>query len=119
MNDPHRITFQPEHDGTLSLESVVGQAVGAASMCWEHVEAAGVFDDRKARAVVEALLEYLRAPAALRAINPAAIDLRPHLAKVATRPGDTVVLALTIDVEITASGPTAGEVVDGHPRIVP
>jgi hypothetical protein len=54
------IVFQPEHDGSLPLESAVGQAVGAASMCWEHVDRAGVFDDQRARAVADALLAYLR-----------------------------------------------------------
>jgi hypothetical protein len=54
------IVFQPEHDGTLTLESAVGQAVGAASMCWEFVDAAGVFDDVRAGLVVDALLTFLR-----------------------------------------------------------
>lgn len=41
------------------LESIVYQAVGAASMCWEHVENAGIFQDDKAKEVSEALLKAL------------------------------------------------------------
>lgn len=58
------LTFHREHDGTLSLESAVYQAVGAASMCWQHVDHAGVFDDARARWVADGLLAYLRELAA-------------------------------------------------------
>lgn len=53
--------FQPEHDGTLSRESMVMQALGAASMCWEHPERAGVFQDGRAKAIGEKLLAALNA----------------------------------------------------------
>lgn len=39
-----------------TVEEVVGQAVGAGSVCWENVRAAGVFQsDEAARIVQEAL----------------------------------------------------------------
>lgn len=36
------------HDAE-TIESLIYQIVGAGSMCWEHVEHAGIFDDKKAR----------------------------------------------------------------------
>lgn len=48
--------FTTEHDGSLSLEAAVFQAVGAASVCWESMEGTGVFQDDRARAIAEALL---------------------------------------------------------------
>jgi hypothetical protein len=48
--------FQPEHDGTLSLESAVFQALGAASVCWENMSGTGVFQSERAKAIGDALL---------------------------------------------------------------
>lgn len=42
-----------------SLVSVVYQAVGAASVCWENMSGTGVFDDVRAREVAEDLLEKI------------------------------------------------------------
>lgn len=41
------------------LPELIGQAIGAASMCWEHPERAGVFDSVGAKKLVEAVLEVL------------------------------------------------------------
>lgn len=46
-------------DNVTGIEELIGQTVGAASMCWENVEAAGVFDDVEARAVTGEALERL------------------------------------------------------------
>lgn len=43
------------------LELAVYQAVGTASMCWENVDRAGVFDEDAARWVASGLVAYLRA----------------------------------------------------------
>lgn len=51
--------FQPEHDGALPREAMVMQALGAASMCWEHPERAGVFQDGRAKAIGDAMLAAL------------------------------------------------------------
>jgi len=60
----HPFKFQPEHDGSLTVESAVYQALGAASMCWDRVgDEASVFDDTTARAIGEALLERITAAA--------------------------------------------------------
>lgn len=42
------------------VHEAVGQALGAASMCWEHVEKAGVFNSVQAILVHEALMEFLK-----------------------------------------------------------
>lgn len=41
-------------------EQAVYYAVGAASMCWESVITAGVFDDTLARKVAEDLIDYIK-----------------------------------------------------------
>lgn len=42
------------------VDQIVGEAIGAASMCWEHVERAGVFDSERASAIVDSLMAALR-----------------------------------------------------------
>jgi hypothetical protein len=54
-SDDAPIEWHREHDGSLSLESVVFQALGAASMCWSETPT-GVFDSRRAEKVGKALL---------------------------------------------------------------
>lgn len=41
-----------------SLPSAVGIIIGAASMCWEHVDRAGVFQPDRASALIDLLLSY-------------------------------------------------------------
>jgi hypothetical protein len=41
--------------------ALVFQSVGAASSCWEHLEGAGVFDDRMAKHVGDQLLAWFQA----------------------------------------------------------
>lgn len=48
-----------EEDAPLPLEEAVGQALGAASGCWENLEGAGVFDSTRCKAVLDWLLAYL------------------------------------------------------------
>jgi len=38
---------------------IIGIAVGRASMCWENIEGAGIFDDGRAIEVIEDLLTQL------------------------------------------------------------
>lgn len=42
------------------LESLVKQCVGGGSMCWEHVENAGTFDELKATEVSKYYIEQFR-----------------------------------------------------------
>ena len=41
------------------VNQLIGEAVGAASMCWEHPERAGVFNTTKATAIVEEVINIL------------------------------------------------------------
>lgn len=43
----------------LTLAEAVFQALGAASMCWEHVDKAGVFQSERAKAIGDALLNKI------------------------------------------------------------
>jgi hypothetical protein len=52
--------FQPDEDGSISLESAVFQALGAASMCWENLSRTGIFQAERAREIGDALLERIK-----------------------------------------------------------
>lgn len=56
---PTPFDFQPEEDGTLSLETAVFQAIGAASMCWETLRGAGEFQSVRAKLIGEALMRKI------------------------------------------------------------
>lgn len=45
--------------GWTDLEEAVYQTVGAASMCWEHVEKAGEFKSDRAREIGRELIDWL------------------------------------------------------------
>lgn len=47
-------------DKDTPLKEAVMQAVGAASMCWEHVEGAGVFDSDRAVRVGDLLVAFIQ-----------------------------------------------------------
>jgi hypothetical protein len=44
----------------LPLEEVVGQAIGAASACWENLAGAGTFESGRAAQIMNELLEEIR-----------------------------------------------------------
>lgn len=48
--------FEPT-DPDCGLKTFIGEAVGAASMCWETPEGAGIFDSTRASAIVDAIYE--------------------------------------------------------------
>lgn len=50
-----KFVFSYEDDGSLSLKSAINQALGAASTCWEAPHLAGVFDDKYAMKISDAL----------------------------------------------------------------
>ncbi|MGH3477529.1 MAG: hypothetical protein ACRDQD_11880 [Nocardioidaceae bacterium] len=63
--EPVPAAHQGEHttglfDGADGLENAIGQAVGLASVCWEHPEAAGVFDTAAAGNVVAELTDWIK-----------------------------------------------------------
>lgn len=47
-------------DDALTVEQLIYQAVGAASVCWENPGGAGIFDDGKARGVADDALARLK-----------------------------------------------------------
>jgi hypothetical protein len=53
------VTPSPVPESVESLTNVVYQAVGAASTCWESLSDTGVFQEDRARAVAEDLLEKI------------------------------------------------------------
>lgn len=59
MSDVQKFQFAPEHDGSLSLESAVFQALGAASTCWDPMDGTGIFQSDVAKAIGDALLEKI------------------------------------------------------------
>jgi hypothetical protein len=42
------------------LEEIIGNAVGAASTCWKHVEKAGVFQSERASQIVDEVVANIR-----------------------------------------------------------
>lgn len=60
MTDIQTFEFQPEHDGSLPLETAVFQALGAASVCWDPMDGTGVFQSEQAKSIGDALVAYVR-----------------------------------------------------------
>lgn len=53
--------FARPEEGEISLEEAIGQALGAASTCWENLHGTGVFDSDRAKEIYDALqVEILR-----------------------------------------------------------
>lgn len=46
-------------DPELPIEEFMAQAVGAASMCWESPEGAGVFNSERASVIVEEIMRKI------------------------------------------------------------
>ena len=47
-------------DDVYDANELIGQAVGAGSMCWENVHAAGMFDSTQAAAIADAAYQRLQ-----------------------------------------------------------
>lgn len=52
--------FYFESDGSLSLESAVGQAIGAGSTCWQDLSRTGIFQEDRANEIVNALVDRVK-----------------------------------------------------------
>jgi hypothetical protein len=50
----------PEWKIDTPLEEVIGNAIGAGSMCWEHPEKAGVFDTERASQIMDEVVANIR-----------------------------------------------------------
>jgi hypothetical protein len=46
-------------DPDLPIEDFIGQAVGAASMCWENPAGAGVFHSERASQIVDEIMQKI------------------------------------------------------------
>jgi len=49
-------------DDAKTSQEAVFQAIGAASVCWEHMDGTGVFDSDKAKEIGEELMEWMNRP---------------------------------------------------------
>jgi hypothetical protein len=52
-------TFVRSSESDVTLDEALGQALGAASMCWERPEDAGTFDMARAKQIFEQLKKLL------------------------------------------------------------
>lgn len=52
--------FVQQEGEELTLTEILYQALGAASMCWEHPDRAGIFDSTRAKMIGEALEREVR-----------------------------------------------------------
>lgn len=46
-------------DHSVGIEEFVGQAIGAASVCWENPGGAGVFDSTRAAQIADEIMDHL------------------------------------------------------------
>lgn len=51
--------FQTRPHEPLTLQEAVFQALGAASICWENIEAAGTFNSSRAKEIGEKLIAFI------------------------------------------------------------
>lgn len=51
--------FQTRQGTPLTREEAVFQALGAASVCWQYPEKAGIFDSTRAKEIGDKLLAFL------------------------------------------------------------
>lgn len=56
--EPFEFAVQPGE--TLTLEEAVGQAIGAASVCWDDMSGTGEFDSSRASEICDKLLLHIR-----------------------------------------------------------
>ncbi|MBY4212892.1 hypothetical protein HQO42_14985 [Rhodococcus fascians] len=52
-------TADNRFNNVTNIKELIGQAIGAGSMCWEDVCAAGVFDDHEAAKIFNETVERL------------------------------------------------------------
>lgn len=70
--DQPTFEFQPNADGTLTLENAVFQALGSASASWENLSGAGEFQSERASDAGKKLIEHITAM--YRQIGAAALE---------------------------------------------
>lgn len=60
-DEPARAPFEPGWQLDTPVHEIIGQAIGAASMCWANPAGAGVFDSERAGEIVETVMAALQA----------------------------------------------------------
>lgn len=55
------VLFDGSHTEPTDLRGVIGQAVGAASVCWESMEGTGVFQSDRASRIVDDVVGWVEA----------------------------------------------------------
>lgn len=58
--DPEPVEKIFDWTTSTEIETAVFQAIGAASVCWEDVDRAGVFDSTRAEQIGKELIEYFK-----------------------------------------------------------
>ena len=53
------ILFTGKENDPKTLENVLGEAIGAASVCWEKMDGTGVFDEQRARAILAEVVGWI------------------------------------------------------------
>lgn len=53
------VLFDGRNGEPESLREVVGQALGAASVCWESMEGTGVFDSDRAKTILYEVVDWV------------------------------------------------------------
>ena len=51
--------FTKNSNDELTIDEAVFQAIGAASVCWENMEGAGIFDSDRAKDIGDKLLAFI------------------------------------------------------------
>ncbi len=52
-----RLNAPTEAGGIVTIKQIIGEAIGAASVCWESLEGTGVFDSTRASQLIDEVLE--------------------------------------------------------------
>lgn len=55
-----KFEFQRAEEDELTLESAIGQAIGAASVCWLSETGLGVFDSDRAKEIAETTIDWVK-----------------------------------------------------------
>ena len=68
------ILFPGRESDPDTIEAVVGEAIGAGSVCWESLTGTGVFQDQRASQIVDEVVAWVKADQE-RALMPSEVDL--------------------------------------------
>ena len=58
---PDKLIFDGSSCEPRDLAEVIGQSMGAASMCWDNVRGAGVFQSDRASRITQEVIDWIEA----------------------------------------------------------